>query len=298
VYIPAYSVPAWLGALGWAAAAASLAIALLRLRRNPPNWLGFAAAGALIAALRLLEFPLGQSVPFGASVLAMGFAVVVFGAEVAACALAAATIAHGVVGPHPDWAATGANMLVHAAALPWALWGTYVALKKVFPSKAAGYVLAFALGAIGAPLVALAAGVVAWVGGIASPGAAEGLLLTGMALTAAEGVLAAWGYTLAPSGRYEGDGRPAVWAPRPRPGAFGLAVVAFIVAAGVAPLVPVYGGALGPMPAWPRAAALSHVGRALAGLATVAAAALFSAALYAVGAALRPRRRTQKTGAG
>ena len=109
MYIPAYGVPAWLGALGWAVAAASLAAALLRLRRDPPNWLGFAATGALVAALRLLEFPLGEGVPFGASVLAVGFAVVVFGAEVAVCALAAATVATGVIAPHPDWAATGAK---------------------------------------------------------------------------------------------------------------------------------------------------------------------------------------------
>lgn len=292
MYIPAYSVPAWLGALGWAAAAASLAAALMRLRRDPPNWFGFAAAGALVAALRLLEFPLGEGVPFGASVVAVGFAVVVFGAEVAVCALAAATVAHGVVGPHPDWAATGANLFVHAAAVPWVIWGAYVALKKVFPSNAAGYVLAFALGAAGAPLVALAAGVVAWAGGAALPGAARNLLAAGMALTAAEGVLAAWGYTLAPSGRYEGDGRPPRWAPRPWPGACGLVLVALIVAGGIAPLVPVYGGALGPTPAWARAAVSSYAVRVVAGLATAAAAALFSVALYAIGAALRPRRRT------
>jgi hypothetical protein len=297
MYIPAYSVPAWLGALGWAAAATSLVAALIRLRRHPPNWLGFAAAGALVGALRLLEFPLGQNIPFGASVLAMGFAVVVFGVEVAVCAVAAATVAYGVVGPHPDWAATGANLLVHAAALPWAIWGAYVVLKKAFPSKAAGYVLAFVLGAASAPLVALAAGVVAWVGGATPPGAARNLLASGMALTAAEGVLAAWGYTLALSGRYEGNGQPPFWAPHAWPGAFGLTLVALIVASGIAPFVPVYGGALGPMPAWARTAALSCAGRALAGLATVLAAALFSVTLYAVGATLRPRPRTLKTGA-
>lgn len=291
MYIPAHIVPAWLGVLGWAAAAASLAVALARLRRNPPNWLGFAAAGALVAALRLLEFPLGQSAPFGASVLAMTFAVVVFGAEVAVCVIAAATVAHGIVGPSPDWAATGANLLVHAAALPWAIWAVYVALKNVFPSKAAGYVLAFALGATGAPLVAAAAWAVAWAAGAAPPDAAGALLRAGVALTAAEGALAAWGYTLAVSGRYEGEGRAEVWAPRPWPGAFGLALVAFVVAAAVAPLVPLYGGALGPMPAWARAGELSYGGRALAGLATVAAAALFSGALCVVAAALRPRRR-------
>jgi hypothetical protein len=292
MYIPAYSAPAWLGALGWAAAAASLAAAFFRLRRNPPNWLGWAAAGALVGALRLLEFPLGQSVPFGASVLAIGFAVVVFGAEVAVCVLAAATVAHGVIGPRPDWAATGANLLVHAAAAPWVIWAAYVALKRAFPSKASGYVLAFILGAAGGPLVALVAGLVAWAGGVAPTAAAKGLLFTGMALTAAEGVLAAWGYTLAISGRYEGDGRPLRWAPRPWPGAFGLTLVALAVAVGAAPLVPVYGGPLGPMPALARAAALSHAGRVLAGLTTVGAAALFSVALYAVAAALPPRRRT------
>jgi ABC-type Co2+ transport system permease subunit len=281
-----------LGAVGWAAAAASLAVALVRLRRNPPNWLGLAATGALVAALRLLEFPLGQNAASGVSVLAVGLAVVVFGAEVAVCALAAATVAHGVVGPSSDWAATGANLLVHAAAVPWIIWVAYAALKKVLPSKAAGYVLAFALGAAGAPLVALVAGLVAWAGGGAAAGAAGGLLLGGLALTAAEGVLAAWGYTLALSGNYAGGGRAEVWAPRPWPGAFGLAVLALAVAAGVAPLVPVYGGALGPMPAWARAPALSYGGRALAGLATAAAAALLSAALGFVATALRPRRPT------
>lgn len=292
MYIPAYAAPAWLGALGWAATAASLAVALLRLRRRPPNWLGFAAAAGLVAALRLLEFPLGQNAAFGASVLAVGFAVVVFGAEVAVCALAAATAAYGFVGPHPDWAATGANSLVHAAAVPWLMWAAYVAFKKVFPSKAAGYVLTFVLGAGGALAVALAAGVVAWAGGEAPPGAAGALFLAAVALTAAEGVLAAWGYTLALSGRYDGDGRPELWAPRLWPGAFGLIILSLVVAAGVAPLVPVYGGALGPAPAWARGPALSYGGRALAGLATVAAAALFSAGLYAVVATLRPRRRT------
>ncbi|HUU56216.1 MAG TPA: energy-coupling factor ABC transporter permease [bacterium] len=291
MYIPAFTVPAWLGALGWAAAAASLAAAVIRLRRNPPSWLGFAGAAAVVSALRLLEFPLGESVPFGASVVAVGFAVVVFGAEVAVCALAAATVATGVVAPHPDWAATGANLLVHAAAVPWVIGGAYVALKRVFPSRAAGYVLAFALGAAGAPLVALAAGIVAWAGGTAASGAAGCLLAAGMALTAAEGVLAAWGYALASSRHYEADGRAPFWAPRPWPGAFGLAVLALVVAAGIAPLVPVYGGALGPMPAWARAPALSHGGRVVAGAATAAAAAVFSSALYAVGAALRPRRR-------
>ena len=175
--------------------------------------------------------------------------------------------------------------------MPWVRWGAYVALKKVFPSKAAGYVLAFALGAAGAPLVALAVGVVGWVGGTVVPGAAGCLLAAGMALTAAEGVLAAWGYALATSRRYEADGRPSFWAPRPWPGAFGLAALALVVAAGVAPLVPVYGGALGPMPAWARAPGLPWGGRVAAGAATAAAAAFFSSALYAVGAVLRPRRR-------
>jgi hypothetical protein len=290
MYIPPHAAPAWLGAVGWAAAAASLAVAVVRLRRNPPNWLGLAAAGALVAALRLLEFPMGQDVPFGASVLAVGLAVVVFGAEVAVCALTATTVAFGVIGPQPDWAATGANLLVHAAAVPWIIWVAYAALKRVFPSQGAGYVLAFALGAAGAPLVALAAGLVARAGGIASAGAAGGLLLSGMASAAAEGVLAAWGYTLALSGSYEGGGKAEVWAPRPWPGAFGLAVLALVVVAGVAPLVPVYGGALGPMPAWARAPALSFGGRALAGSAAVAAAALISAALAFAAAALRPRR--------
>ena len=123
-----------MGALGWAAAAASVAVALLRLRHNRPSWVGFAAAAASVAALRLLEFPLGHGVPFGASILAIGFAVVIFGAEVAVCALAAATVAFGFVGPCPDWGATGANLLVHAAAVPWVIWAAYAALKKSFPS--------------------------------------------------------------------------------------------------------------------------------------------------------------------
>jgi len=286
-----------LGVLGWAAAAASLAVAAFRLRRRPPHWLGFAAAAALLAALRLLEFPLGEGTSFGASVLAVGLAVVVFGPEVAACALAAATVAYGVVSPHPDWAAIGANLLVHAAALPWVLGAAYAALKKAFPSRAAGYVLAFALGAASGPLVALAAGGVAWIGGAAAPGAARGLLAAALATTAAEGVVAAWGYTLAVSRQYEGDGRAPVWAPRPWPGAFGLAVLALVVAAGIAPLVPAYGGAFGPMPAWGRAVDVPVSLRIVWGLATVGAAAAAAFLLSAAFGLIALFSGNKKTGA-
>jgi hypothetical protein len=296
MYIPVETVPAWLGALGWAAAAASVAAAVARLRGRPFNLPAFAAAAAVVAALRLLEFPLGRDVAFGASVLGLGFAVVVFGAEVAVCALAAATVATGVIAPHSDWAAVGANLLVHAAAAPWLIGGAYVALRRVFRSRAAGYVSAFVLGAAGAPLVALASGVVARAGGFAAAGGVGRLFAAGMALAAAEGTLAAWGYTLAVSARDVGDGRAPFWTPRLWPGAFGLAALALVIAAGVAPLVPAYAGPLGPVPALARAPALSYGGRVLAGAATAAAAA-FSAAVFGVVAAVRPRGGAKKADA-
>jgi hypothetical protein len=71
--------------------------------------------------------------------------------------------------------------------------------------------------------------------------------------------------------------------------------LALAVAAGVAPFVPAYGGALGLMPAWARAPGPSWGGRALAGGATAAGAAVFSLIVYAAAAALRPRRRPEKT---
>ena len=50
-------------------------------------------------------------------------------------------------------------------------------------------------------------------------------------------------------------------------------VLAVVVAGGIAPLVPVYGGPLGPMPAWARAADLTYGLRVVAGLATCGLAA-------------------------
>ncbi|MGD8719294.1 MAG: energy-coupling factor ABC transporter permease [Candidatus Zixiibacteriota bacterium] len=289
MYIPANAVPAWLGALGWAAAVVSVGAAVWRLRRDPPAPAGVVAAAAFVAAIRLLEFPIGEGAG-GASVLAVGFAVVVFGPEVALLAMAAATLAAGVVTAPFDGAALGANLLVYAAVLPWVLGWGYGALRKAATSAAAGYVLAFVAGVAGAPLAALAVGVVAGAGGALGGAAAVGLLRAGLALSAAEGVLAAWGYALAGGSRYGAEG-PAV-AGVPRSGAVALGVLAVVVAAGVAPLVPAYGGPLGPMPALARAACLSYGGKVAAGLAVCGLAALAAALPWSV--ARLSRRRVPK----
>jgi ABC-type Co2+ transport system permease subunit len=247
-------------------------------------------AAALVAALRLLEFPLGKEVPCGAGVLAVCFAVVVFGPEVGVCALAAATVAAGVLTVDSGLSATGANLLVHAAAAPWLVWFAYAGLKRVFRSRAGGYVLAFALGAVGGPLAAAATAAVAAAVGALDAAAATRLFYAGMALMAAEGVLAAWGYTFVVSSRYEGDGRAVGWRPRAWPGGGISLIVAVVVAAGVAPWVPVYGGPLGPMPALARAAGLAFGERAALGVATAALAAAGGAALFLITWVFRPRR--------
>jgi ABC-type Co2+ transport system permease subunit len=289
MYIPANAIPAWLGALGWAAAVVSVGAAVWRFRRDPPAPAGVVAAGAFVAAIRLLEFPVGEDAAGGASVLAVGFAVVVFGPDVAVLAMAAATLAAGVVAAPFDGVAVGANFLVYAAVLPWILGWGYEVLKKAATSAAAGYVLAFVAGAFGAPLAALAVGVVAGAGGAVDGAAAEGLLRAGLALAAAEGVLATWGYTLA-GGTTSGEEGPGAGVPRS--GAVALGVLAVVVAAGVAPLVPTYGGPLGPMPALARAADLSYGGKVAAGLAVCGLAAL--AMLLPWSVARLSRRRVPK----
>ncbi|NIT37390.1 MAG: hypothetical protein GTN49_12990 [candidate division Zixibacteria bacterium] len=289
MYVAVGTVPAWLGALAWVAAAASLAAAVVRLRRVPTSIWGMVGGAALIAALGLLEFPLHDRYALGGSVVAAGFAVVVFGVDVAVCSLVAATLASGVVAAHLDWAAVGVNLFAHAAAAPWLTWWAYINLKRVFPSEAAGYVLAFAVGAAGAPAVALASLAAAFAGGFATSGGTARALLAGLTLTAAEGVLAAWGYALASSRGYRGDGRAPSWRPRSWRGGFWLTVAALVLAAGVAPFVPVYGGALGPNPALARAPELSYAARVAAGAGVVAAAALFACVIFGVVAAARAR---------
>ncbi|UCH78172.1 MAG: energy-coupling factor ABC transporter permease [Candidatus Coatesbacteria bacterium] len=291
MYFPAGIVPTWLAALGWAAAAASVAVALLRLRREAPKWPAFVGGAALVAALRLLEFPLGKEVPHGASVLAVGFAVVVFGPEVGVCALAAATVVAGVLTVDSSLSATAANLLVYAAVAPWLLWAAYAGLKRVFRSRVSGYVLAFALGAAGGPLVAAATAAVAAAAGALDAAAARRLFHAGMAVMAAEGVLAAWGYAFALSPDYEGDGRAVGWRPRAWPGGGVLIIAAVVLAAAAAPWVPVYGGPLGPLPALARAAGVAFGVRVALGVATTALAAAGAAALFLIARTLRPRRR-------
>ncbi len=289
MYVAVGTVPAWLGALAWVAAVASLAAAVVRLRRAPPGIWVLVGGAALIAALGLLEFPLHDRYALGGSVVAVGFAVVVFGVEVAVCSLAAATLASGVVAPHLDWAAVGVNLFTHAAAAPWLVWWAYVNLKRVFPSEGAGYVLAFAVGAAGAPAVAFASLAAAFAGGLGTSDGASRAILAGLTLTAAEGVLAAWGYAVASSRGYRGDGRAPSWRPRSWRGGFWLTAAALVLAAGVAPFVPVYGGALGPNPALARAPQLSYVGRVVAGAGVGAAAAFFACVIFGVIAGARAR---------
>jgi hypothetical protein len=297
MYVAVGTVPAWLGALAWAAAAASLAAAVIRLRRAPPGIWALVGGAALVAALGLLEFPLHDSYALGGSVVAVGLAVVVFGVEVAVCSLAAATLASGVVAPHADWAAVGVNLFAHAAAAPWLVWWAYISLKRVFPSEAAGYVLAFAVGAAGAPAVAFASLAAAFAGGLGASGGASRAILAGLTLAAAEGVLAAWGYALASSRGYRGDGRAPSWRPRSWRGGFWLTVTALVLAAGVAPFVPVYGGALGPNPALARAPQLSCVGRVAAGAGIVVAVAFFASLMFGVLKAVRARSGGEKADA-
>ncbi len=280
MYLPIGTVPAWLGAVGWLAAAASLAAALVRLRRSDVGLSAFVGAGALVAALQLLEFPLHGEALFGGTVVAVGLVVIVFGVEVAVCCLCAATLALGLVAPTVDWGALGANLLAHAAVAPWLVWWLYSRLKRVFVSEAAGYVLAFAVGGAGALVVALTYLAALPACGPVATDVAWRVITAGLALAAAEGVLAAWGYTLALSRRYRGDGRLERWAPRSWRGGFWLAVTAVVLAAGAAPWVPSYGGVLGPMPALARAAGHSYALRAVLGLATVAAAAALASLVF------------------
>lgn len=297
MYVAVGTVPAWLGALAWAAAFASVAAAVVRLRRAPTGIWVLVGGAALIAALGLLEFPLHDRYALGGSVVAVGFAVVVFGVEVAVCSLAAATLASGVVAPHADWAAAGVNLFAHAAAAPWLVWWAYVNLKRVFTSTAAGYVLAFAVGAAGAPAVAFASLAAAFAGGFGTSDGASRAILAGLTLTAAEGVLAAWGYALASSRGYRGDGRASSWRPGSWRGGFWLTVAALVLAAGVAPFVPGYGGALGPNPALARAPQLSYVGRVAAGVGATVAAAFFASLMFGVLTAVRARSGSEKADA-
>jgi ABC-type Co2+ transport system permease subunit len=282
MYLPVGTVPAWLGAVGWVAAAASVAAAFYRLRRADVGWAALAGAAALVAALRLLEFPLHGGGLFGGSVLAVGLAVIVFGVEVGVCCLAAAALAFGLLAPHVDGAALGANLLAHAAVAPWLVWWLYSKLKRVFASDVGGYVLAFAVGGAGAPIVALVYLAMLPACGPVSAEVVERVVAAGLALAAAEAVLATWGYTLALSRRYRGDGRLDRWAPGSWRGGLWLAVTAAFIAAAAAPWVPPYGGALGPMPALARAADLSYFARAVYGLATLAAAGALASALFGV----------------
>jgi len=294
MYLPMGAVPAWLGVAAWLAAAVSVAAAVARLRRVDVDYIGFVGAAAFVTALRLLEFPLHAGALFGGSVVAVGLVVIVFGVEVGVCSLAAATLAHGVVAAYWDWAALGANLLVHAVVAPWSVWWIYAGLKRVFRSEAAGYVLAFLVGGVGAPIVAVVSLAAVLAGGSDAP--ASRVLVAGLTLTPAEGVLAAWGYTLALSRRYRGDGRLERWTPRSRRGGLWLAVTAAVVAAGIAPLVPAYGGALGPMPALARAAEMPYAGRAAAGLATVAAAGLAASLFFGALVLIRTRAGKDKAG--
>ncbi len=293
MYLPPFIVPVWLGALGWAATAASLAVAALRLRHRTINIWTVAGAVALVTALRLLEFPLHAKLGLGGSVLAVGFAVVVFGPEVAAWALAAATAATGLVAPPPVnvWA-MGGNLLAHAAFAPWLVaWG-YRGLKRTRPSATAGYLLAFAAGAAGPPVIALLllGEIAALLGGV-PPRALTAAVVAALTLTVAEGALATWGYTLTLSRSGAADGAFRVWAPSRRTALLMLAG-GFVIAAAVAPLAPPQTGPFGPMRALARLAALPFGVHALAGAATVAASTAPPTVFFIIWNAARRRRLT------
>jgi hypothetical protein len=76
-----------------------------------------------------------------------------------------------------------------------------------------------------------------------------------------------------------------------------LAVAAVVLAAGVAPWVPPYGGVLGPTPALARAAGHSYASRAVLGLATVAAAAALASLFFGAHKLTRVLFRYKETGA-
>jgi ABC-type Co2+ transport system permease subunit len=282
MYFPVGNVPAWLGVLGWLGAAASLAVALVRLRGSRVSAWTLAGAAALVASLALLEFPLHSESLYGGTVAAVGLVVVVFGVEAGVCVLCAATLALGLVAPEFDWAALGANLLAHVTVAPWLVWWVYRRLKRGFVSEAAAYVLAFVAGVVGAPLVALTYLAMAPACGPVTAGAAWRILGAGLALAAAEGVLAAWGYTLALSRRYGGDGRLDFWEPRTWRGGFWMAVTGLILAAGAAPWIPPYGSALGPNSTLARVADVPFLLRGVWGMATVAAAGVLACALFGV----------------
>jgi len=292
MYAPPHIVPAWAGVLAWAISALSLAVAAIRLARRRTNVLGLAGAVALVAALRLLEFPLHGGYALGGSALALGFAVVVFGADAAAWALAAATFAHGVVVESPvDVWTLGFNVAIYAGPAPWLLFWAYRTLKRSFPSRPAGYVVAFATGAVGAPLAAaLAVGSFALATGALPGRLAWAGVASGLTLTAAEGVLAAWGYTFALSRGYAGDGVPPRWAPSRRAGV--VMIIAGLAVAGlVAPAAPGQVGALGPARTAALVGGLPYGVRALAGLASEAVAAGAAAIMLAPALLLAGRRR-------
>jgi ABC-type Co2+ transport system permease subunit len=293
MYFPPHAVPLWLGIAGWLGAGASVAAAALRLRRRPFDVRGAAAAAAFVAALRLLSFPLSGQYPLGGSALALGFAVIVFGVDVAVIALAAATVARMFIAPE-GFAPLGAELLVHAAAAPWLLWWGYRALKKRLPSETAGYVLAFGAGAGGPPLVAGAIVGLAAAGGAAVPlPALQRGTAAALALTAAEGALATWGYVFAHSRRYAGDGEAAAWTPASWRGAAVLALAALALAGLVSPLTPREPGpfALKAMAAKiPPRPEVARAFRVVAGLAVTAGATLASLPAVAAARLSRPRR--------
>jgi len=296
VYFHAGMVATWLGVVGWAAAAASLVAAGVLLRKRAGSFAEVLTVTVLITAVRLLSFPLHYEYALGGSALALGFAVIVFGPEVAAVSLFAATLAFGAIAGGADAAALGGNLLVHASWAPWLLWWLYRRLRAAAPSRAAAYVAAFVVGAAGAPVVIFASLAALYASGFSvTPATPLRATAAALALTAAEGALAAWGYTLALSRKYSGDGRVESWRPATAQARVGLLLCSLIITVAVAPATPLVAGVFTAAPKLPPGTA-AFVLRAAAGTLAVLVAAVAASFYYALTRLLRRRAKANAAG--
>jgi hypothetical protein len=272
MYFVAAGVPPFVGYAGWVAAAASLGVAAWRFGRSGrlPPFAAFVGVGALVAGLRLLEFPVASSYAAAGGILAVAFAALVFGPEAAAWALAAATVARGLICPRPDAAALGFNLALNVALAPWLVaWGWRV-FNQVWRGGPAPYVIAFVVGAAGAAVAAFPAALAAGFPGL---GVARAVVAA-LTVAAAEAVLAAWGYALA-LGR-DAAAPAARWTPSRKAG-WALLGVGVILGAAVAPLPPAVPSAVSSAVSFARFPGIPWAFRAAAGFVTVGVASLLAA---------------------
>jgi ABC-type Co2+ transport system permease subunit len=293
MYIGYTGIPAALGVAAWAAVAVSLAAAAVLLRRHRFSAPGLAGATALVAALRLVEFPLHQGGDLAGGVIAAGFVVVVFGPAAGVWMLTIATLARAAAGPPPDAATLGVNCFAQGVVAPWAVAAVAAAFRGFRPESAARYVGVFVTGAAGPIAVAAALAPAALATGAMSAGEMVARAVrAALTLAVPEGVLATWGYALTVGGpAARGEGR---WFPRTRAG-WWLAAAAAALAAFV-PLAPPGVGALGPFPTLARAIRAPYPFRLLGAEAVVGAAAVAALAVFGV-ISWSSSLRKNKTGA-